>query len=81
MALPKSLPEQKADAIKRAMRRGRATTKDASVILGIHYKTVLDRIGRGKLMAFTIGGHQYVSLEELVNQGAALPHFQDRFAE
>lgn len=74
MALNKSKAETKGDTLLRVIRRGKASVREAAILLDTSWSTLNGRIGRGVVPSITIGPRQYLTLEMLVEQGLAIPY-------
>jgi excisionase family DNA binding protein len=74
MVLQKSKGEHKADVLLQVIKRGRASARQAAVLLGVDKQTAVDRIERGKIRAVRFNtGRYYVSVAELFRCGLVLP--------
>ena len=80
MVLEKSKGEHKADVLLQVLKRGRASARQAAVLLDIDKQTAVDRIVRGEIRALRlITGRYYVSMAELVRCGLVLTYLPEKY--
>lgn len=74
MTLQKSRSEYKADVLLQVIKRGRASARQAAVLLDMAKETMVKRIRKGAIRAVQLEtGRYYVTLAELQRCGLALP--------
>lgn len=74
MALGKSTSEERGDTLLRVLTRGRASIREAAILLNKSWSTTKAHIDLGKIQSYRMGKRDYVSLPELVRNGLELPH-------
>jgi hypothetical protein len=84
MTLLKSKSEEKGDTLLRVMQRGKASLREAAILLDKSWPTIKAHADLGKIETVNMGKRLYVTIPVLVQHGLvlpSLPEFSERMKQ